>query len=588
MENQAQEKLRVPVEVAGINYNFCKNYKCQQFGLPISNDKKYGGNTYNLTGVSKCGIVNIPHAKCNCCGDIFPLKSNLGIAEEVDRLYSYLNLEENKPCCSNPECANHSVPLGTKKAYIAFGTTASGGKRYRCNLCKKTFTISKPTAGQHDTHHNIEIFKLLMNKVPLSRIINILEINWTVLYHRIDYIHKQCMAFVANRESKLKDMPIDRLYLSIDRQEYSVNWNERKDKRNIVITSIASADNKTGYIFGMNPKFDGSIDIEAVEEDALNLNESSKTAPFRKYARLWLKQDYIESANRKKYRKSNKPAHDLKQEIANTYDSVVDRPDVEAFDEKTNEQKLPNYGAQVKAEYTMIAHFHLLKKMMGNVGKWRFMLDQDSGIRGSCFSVFQKEISEHTADAFYVAIEKNLTVDEKRKCKAKAQKEFDKIKNENPQLSDNEVKIEMLKREIQAKVEIGEWKDKWIRHPFPTMSEPNKAMCWLTEYDSEEMDLTHKAWLYNKASMHAVDSFFQKVRRRIAMLERPIESASTSRTYNGYGAYNPAMIQKLLEIFRVVHNYIDTKKEDGVETTPTMRLGLANAPLTYKTVLYNE
>ncbi|MDP3639055.1 MAG: hypothetical protein Q8R51_16875, partial [Azonexus sp.] len=387
---------------------------------------------------------------------------------------------------------------------------------------------------------------------------------------------------------KLKDMPIDRLYLSIDRQEYSVNWNERKDKRNIIITSIASADNKTGYIFGMNPNFDGNIDIEAIEEDALNLNESSKTVPFRKYARLWLKQDYIESANRKKYRKSNKPAQDLKQEIANTYDSVVARPDVEAFDEKTNEQKLPNYGAQVKAEYTMIAHFHLLKKMMKNVGKWRFMLDQDSGIRGSCFSVFQKEISEHTADAFYVAIEKNLTVDAKRKLKAIAQVEFNKIKNENPKLSDNEVKIEMLKMEIQAKVEIGEWKDKWIKHPFPTMSEPNKAMCWLTEYDSDEMDLTHKAWLYNKASMHGVDSFFQKVRRRIAMLERPIESASTGRTYNGYGAYNPSMIVKLLEIFRVVHNYIDTKKENGVVTTPAMRLGLANAPLTYKAVLYNE
>ncbi|MDZ4313756.1 MAG: hypothetical protein U0989_03135, partial [Azonexus sp.] len=145
-----------------------------------------------------------------------------------------------------------------------------------------------------------------------------------------------------------------------------------------------------------------------------------------------------------------------------------------------------------------------------------------------------------------------------------------------------------LKMEIQAKVEIGEWKDKWIKHPFPTMSEPNKAMCWLTEYDSDEMDLTHKAWLYNKASMHGVDSFFQKVRRRIAMLERPIESASTGRTYNGYGAYNPSMIVKLLEIFRVVHNYIDTKKENGVVTTPAMRLGLANAPLTYKAVLYNE
>lgn len=586
---EANNIPRIPLEHNGIQYNFCKNPKCSNFGVPASQDKKYGGNTYNLTGVSKGGIVNIPHAKCNSCGDIFPLKSNLAICEEVDRLYSYLSQEDKAPCCSNSECPNHTVPLGTKKAYIAFGTTAQGGKRYRCNLCKKTFTISKATAGQHETHHNIEIFKLLMNKVPLSRIINILDIHWNVLYHRIDFIHKQCMDFVKDREKQLKKMPIDRLYLSLDRQEYSINWNERKDKRNVILTAITSADNKTGYVFGINPNFDGSLDKEAIEKNALEIGDKTKTSPFRKYARLWLEQDYYESSQKKTYRKSKKLSSNLTQDIANTYDYVEQREDVEAFDEKTNEQKLPNYGVQVKAEYTMIAHFHFLKKMMPNVEKWRFFLDQDSGIRGACLSAFADEVKEHTTEAFYVRIDKALTVDEKRKFKAHSKKHFDEIKAKNPGLSDNEVKIEMLKEAITAVQEFGSWKDKWVKHPLPNMAEANKAMCWLTEHDDGDMDLTHKAWLYNKASMHGVDSFFQKVRRRIAMLERPIHSASSAgRTYNGYGAYNPFMIVKLLEIFRVVHNYIDTKKEDGVVTTPAMRLGLAQTPLDYKTILYNE
>jgi hypothetical protein len=69
------------------------------------------------------------------------------------------------------------------------------------------------------------------------------------------------------------------------------------------------------------------------------------------------------------------------------------------------------------------------------------------------------------------------------------------------------------------------------------------------------------------------------------MLERPIHSASSAgRVWNGYGAYNPAMVIKMLEIFRVVHNYIDIRKED--KKTPAMRLGLAKAPLSYKNVLY--
>jgi transposase-like protein len=225
---------RIPNEENGIQYNHCKNPKCLQFGVPVSQEKKYGGNTYNLTGVTKGGIVNIPHAKCNCCGDIFPLKSNKGIAEEIDRLYSYLKEDTKVYSCTNPDCSNHSVPVGTKKAYISFGTTASGSKRYRCNVCKKTFiTETKATKGQHDTHKNIELFKLLMNKMPLSRIVNVLDISWHALYNKIDFIHRQCVAFASNREKQLKDMPIRRLYLALDRQEYSVNWTERKDKRNV-------------------------------------------------------------------------------------------------------------------------------------------------------------------------------------------------------------------------------------------------------------------------------------------------------------------------------------------------------------------
>lgn len=44
------------------------------------------------------------------------------------------------------------------------------------------------------------------------------------------------------------------------------------------------------------------------------------------------------------------------------------------------------------------------------------------------------------------------------------------------------------------------------------------------------------------------------------MLERPIYSSSSNRTLNGYGAYNPAIVAKLLDIFRVVHNYVDVKE----------------------------
>jgi hypothetical protein len=61
---------------------------------------------------------------------------------------------------------------------------------------------------------------------------------------------------------------------------------------------------------------------------------------------------------------------------------------------------------------------------------------------------------------------------------------------------------------------LGRWKDRWLSHPFPNMSEPEKAVCYLT--DLKDYDDDHLAWLYNKASLHAIDCFFMQVRRRLS------------------------------------------------------------------------
>lgn len=579
----APSRSRIPLAVNNLQYNFCKNPTCENFGIEPEQTSKRGSGSkgrYAIVGGAKA----LPLLKCNCCGETPPLKSNQGIADEFNRLSAYLNLKNSLqvPTCPNADCANHSVPVGTKKAYRSFGKASSGAKRYQCSLCKKTFSISKPTKGQHETHHNIEIFNLLVNKVPLSRIVNILGISWDVLYHRIDFIHQQCVKFVSSRESKLKTLPIKRLYLAIDKQDYEINWTERKDKRNVILKAVASADNATGYVFGIHPNFDSSLDKEAIEIDAKALNDASLPDPFKKYARLWLEADYRKASH--SYSKK-RMTDTLTDSIAETYEQANNRDDVEAFDTKAKEHKLPNRGAQIRAEYTMIAHFYFLKSMLGNVGKWRFFLDQESGIRSACLSAFKDEIREKRAEAFYVSIAKGFTVDEKRKAKRDVLKQLEDIKLQNPSYSDEQAKLELLKAEIQSVKTIGAWKDRWVNHPLPSMSESNKAMCWLTEY--QEFDLDHQAWLYNKASLHGVDSFFEKVRRRIAMFERPIHSPGNGgRTWNGYACYNPERVGKMLEIFRVVHNYIDVRKENGMATTPAMRLGLANAPLDYKNVLY--
>jgi len=100
----------------------------------------------------------------------------------------------------------------------------------------------------------------------------------------------------------------------------------------------------------------------------------------------------------------------------------------------------------------------------------------------------------------------NLTVDEKRRVLRNSRESFSKAQKEHPELTKNEIKLLLIKKRIDSMPEIGKWKDKWLLHPFPNMSEPEKAVCYLTDYD--DYDEEHQAWLYNKASMHGIDYFF--------------------------------------------------------------------------------
>ena len=70
------------------------------------------------------------------------------------------------------------------------------------------------------------------------------------VYDRIDFLYQQCLQFVAARERKLyNDLEFERLYLSVDRQIYLVNWWHRKDKRNVPIYATGCADNHSRYVF---------------------------------------------------------------------------------------------------------------------------------------------------------------------------------------------------------------------------------------------------------------------------------------------------------------------------------------------------
>jgi transposase-like protein len=571
---------RIPVESDGIQLNFCKTPTCSNYGIPPEQVASRGPGSSNRYIIVSAG-QGMPMARCNACGESFLLKSNIGIIEERNRFRPVFK----EPCCPHDDCEHHGIGVSAgKPVYSSFGQSEIGSKRWKCMACKRTFSVkAKSTSRQRDTHKNKEIFALLVNKTPLRRIVELAQVSPQTVYDKIDFLWHQCVDFCADRESKLPELKVPRLYIGVDKQDYTVNWTRRDDKRNVIMSAVSFVDNATGYALGTWLNFDPSVDVEAVE--SLAVNESERQRPFRTDARLWTSLDYTNSVKvTARYRASRS----LEENISQQYEQAAQRTDVEALDAPTINNRLPEHGMQVHTEYLLYGAFLRLKEMLSSVEKVRFFLDQDSGMRAACLGGWFDRVVDRSCDAFYVSISKSVTVDRKRKLSAQSRDEVLAVMAALG-CTRSEAVLTVLKDRIAHSKTLGKWNDRWVFHPQATMSEPEKALCHLT--DLGDYDEDHLAWLYNKASLHGVDSYFNRIRRRVSLLERGIHtSANAGKVWNGYAPYNPQQVQKLLDIFRTCHNFMWTrdvfKGEVKEKKTPAMLIGLAKGVVTYEDVIY--
>ncbi len=284
---------RLPVEVGGIQVNFCRNPRCSNFGKPpvVPTDGKRkvaGADSYRVIAAGK----GKPTLHCLLCHESPPLKSNLAVVEEFDRMLRSLK-SDDVLTCPNATCSNSVVPVHEGKGhYQRFGRTTAGSVRWRCISCRWLFSEArKATLRQRTPEKNDLIFRLLVNKSPMRRICEVAEIGPETLYQRIAFFSKRFERFAAMQERKLMAMKIQRLYLQIDRQEYMVNWTKEADKRNVRMHALGTADGRSGYVFGMHLNFDSSLDATTVEAEAAALGDIKVVFPFRRFARLWLLDD---------------------------------------------------------------------------------------------------------------------------------------------------------------------------------------------------------------------------------------------------------------------------------------------------------
>lgn len=581
---------RVPQPYDGIQVNFCKNVECGHFGEPASPKKQPRGSKVHelpndgyILGSKNGFRVRLI---CKACRQYSILKSNIGVAEERERLCSYLRERQlASPSCRTACCQNYGYDVLTHfERFQRFGKSAAGTQRYRCKACLKTVTgEKKATNKQRATHKNKAIYAHLVNKVPFKRICEIVGISPETLYRKIDFLHGQALAFSGHRERQLATMPIRRLYIASDRQEFTLNWTNTRDKRNVILKAIASVDMESGYVFGMHTNFDPEANQKEVAKESSELGDNERSMPFRRHARFWLASDHARMTRARNH--ADEPIQEgaLLRNVAVKYAEALDRDEIETSDDPEPHTALPSKGMQVHEEYTLYGHFFFLKHLLGNIEKVRFYLDQDSGMRAACFAAYREEILAGQCDAFYVRINKGLTIHQKQRLRRDSQRDLEEAQEVFPYLSGTSIRLLRIMDEMKRLETIGRWNDRWLTYPFPDMSEPEKAVCYLT--NRGEYGESHLAQLYLKASLHEVDSYFNQVRTRLSPLQRAIHSPSnTGRTWYGNQPYDPRIVQKLLDLLRLFHNYCLKSRKD--KKTPAMRIGLAKAPIDLDEVVY--
>jgi hypothetical protein len=169
-----------------------------------------------------------------------------------------------------------------------------------------------------------------------------------------------------------------------------------------------------------------------------------------------------------------------------------------------------------------------------------------------------------SADAFYVRVLKEMSVDMKRSLVGATKRRLTGLAAKHG-ITLEAAELLAAEEELARMVAIGKWGDRWFRHPISDMREPEKSVCWLTDIDPVETDtekrrhqVSHQALLHLKATLTAVDRFFMQVRRGLTLAERAVASSNTDRRlWFGKSAYNPDVLVKVLSIFRTYFNYCE-------------------------------
>jgi hypothetical protein len=328
------------------------------------------------------------------------------------------------------------------------------------------------------------VFRHLVNKVPLNRIVELCGVSFPPLYDKIRFIHRQCSLFAASRETRLPEMDLGRRYLSTDRQDYIVNWGSRTNRKTIQLTAVATADRESGYLFAFSPNFDASLDQYTAEAAWLAAGDADKPPQMRDTARLWTKAGYTQSLTRSAAKRLPPLDGRKGDEVAVV---IEQREDLEVAEPMVDGQQLSPHGVQIHADYLVHGHYHHLRHLLRSTKQVNFSLDEDSGLLAACMGAFGDRVRDRTAEVVQVRIAKELSIDDRRKELGDARKAFaaavaalpKPIRTKEDGLDEQRAATAVVAEENRCLREVSpepgrKLQGVWVRNSIPDPAEPRK------------------------------------------------------------------------------------------------------------------
>lgn len=586
--------LRLPPPFEGVQVNSCRNPACSGFGVEALSKVDRGRpradgtsrfDNYRANGDD--GGTADQKLLCKLCGKTSPIKSNRAIQEERERISANL-APVPEPACPNAECENANKGVFTDPAAYSCHANLKSSKRLKCKACSAAFSVAtKSTHGQRKPHENKTVFAEIVTKKAVRGISKVTGLRPKAVYDKTDFIYEQCRRFAGAREARAHLIKRDYVRLCTDRQDYLINWQTKRRRKNVQFTSICTVEGKTGYVLGHHLNYDPDVNQTDID-DAARMNGDGlpyARSYFAAQPQYWKSDEF--------YGIARQQAMDIRPSLEDDPRTVEDRimtkarmergyPKQEMADYPGRENQLPPDGAMTHLDYTSYAHAMLMRRLIGDPRYLTIYSDQDEVLRGAFTAAFSWQIAQGKAEMAYVQFQKRMNIDDKRVLsnisRAKTAK-LGKLWGCHEELA---IARQMAWEYAELCARYPDWRHRWVSHPKDTINEPRRRIQYLT--DNGRKDLMNIGWTLSGASLAYVDTYFMQIRRQLQYLERPIPTqTNANKLYYGYSAYDPHRVTQHLEIFRVYTNYVQT---DDHGQTPAMKFGLAKGPIRMEDILY--